>query len=89
MSSRDFLSSISDSRNFPDKLLCNKGREDREEKFLLPLVLLLGSEPRLQRPPGLEEGLPLGPLGKVLCVGAAPVDGNVEYREGGEGVIRV
>ena len=89
MFSRDFLSSISDSRNFPDKLLGYKGREDRQEELLLPLVLLLGPEPRLQRPPGLEEGLPLGPLGKVLCVGAAPVDGSVEYREGGEGVIRV
>ena len=31
--------------DIPDHLLSNKGWQDREQKLLLPLVLLLGFEP--------------------------------------------
>ena len=53
------------------------------------LILLLGSEPRLQGAPGLQEGLPLGSLSQVLGVGAAPVDREVEDKQRQQGVQRL
>ena len=70
----------------PDKLLGHKWREDGEEEFLLPLVLLLGPVASLQGPAGLQESFPLGPLCEILGVGAAPVDCQVEDGQGHQGV---
>ena len=55
----------------------------------LSLILLLRPEPGLQGAPGLEEGLPLGALGEVLGVGAAPVDREVEDKQRQHGVQRL
>ena len=55
----------------------------------LSLILLLGPEPGLQGAPGLEEGFPLGALGEVLGVGAAPVDREVEDKQRQQGVQRL
>ena len=55
----------------------------------LSLILLLGPEPGLQRPPGLQECLPLLALGEVLSVGARPVDGEVDHKQRGHRVQRL
>ena len=62
--------------------------------FLIPvaclsLILLLRPEPGLEGAPGLQEGLPLGALGQVLGVGAAPVDREVEDKQRRHGVKRL
>ena len=71
---------------FPNELLGHKGRKDREEKFLLSLILLLSPVSGLQGPPGLQESFPLGPLREVLGVGAAPVHCQVQDGQGTQGV---
>ena len=55
----------------------------------LSLILLLGPEACLQRPPGLQERLPLLALGEVLGVGARPVDGEVDHKQRGHRVQRL